>query len=135
MRTVGEKFLSVELPPMKSKLKQVFNNLVFCRNQHKTIRSTQKIYLNYYLGDQFLKNWKLSIIRRDCYIKMDFLLAWYKDASVAAQKRLLGRCFRRASAASSAVCCGGRNRKRRNRLIHLDSSIAACSIAADDAPQ
>ena len=52
-------------------------------------------------------------------------MASYKDASIAPQKQLLRQQMRRASAATSAGSCGGRNKTRRNRLIHLDLSIAA----------
>ena len=52
--------------------------------------------------------------------------ASYKDASVAAQKLLLLRLFRRASAPLSAGCCGLRRPQQKNITI-FRFSIAACS--------
>ena len=51
----------------------------------------------------------------------------YKSAPIAATFWLVHRQIRRVAAAAAIVYCGG---TCRNRLIHLDSSIAACSIAA-----
>ena len=90
----------------------------------KLLASVNCIWLNYV----FLRLKLFVLFKQEHHYKVDWWqsLAWYKDASVGAQKRLLGRCFRRASAATSAVCCGGRNRKRRNRKASSTAALFYC---------
>ena len=52
----------------------------------------------------------------------------YKGAFVAATKRLLRWCFRRASAATSAGCCGGRNRRAKLCTVFFCGSSTAALI-------
>ena len=52
----------------------------------------------------------------------------YKDASIAAQKRLLRCQIRRASAATSAGCCGRRNRRIRHRSRNCGTAVEIAKL-------
>ena len=56
----------------------------------------------------------------------------YKDASIAAQKRLLQRQIWHASAATLAGSCGHRNRRKKDATIEIHNFfIVPSSIAAN----